>query len=204
MADTVTLPGTGAVVGTDEVNIGGTPQQIQRVKLVDGTDGGTDLIGGSTARGLIVDPRPYAKRLTATPAITLVAYTAKDAVGALLTFAGAGRAAGAPFRLDSIEVVDKGQQMANLDLILFDRSITAPTDNAVFAPTDTETGYVIAVVPIGKGAYADFSTNSVASVPVGKLLVPNGTDLFGVLVARDTPTYTSTTDLVVALNGYSE
>lgn len=43
MSDNVTLPGTGAVVGADEVTIGAVLQQVQRVKLVDGTDGGTAL-----------------------------------------------------------------------------------------------------------------------------------------------------------------
>lgn len=163
---------------------------------------GTTEIAGADAQW--VQPRAVPKRLSVTPVISTTAYAAKDAVGGLMTFASAARSAGAAFRLDSVVVVDKGQQMANLDLLLFDRTITAPTDNAVFAPSDTELGYVVAAIPIGKGAFADLSTNSVGTVPVGQLLVPNGTDLFGVLVARDTPTYTSVGDLVVILNGYAE
>ncbi len=55
MSDTVTLPGTGTVVGSDEVTIGAVLQQVQRVKLVDGSDGGTGLIGGDATNGLDVD-----------------------------------------------------------------------------------------------------------------------------------------------------
>lgn len=201
MADGVTLPGTGAVVGTDEVTIGGTSQQIQRVKLVDGTDGGTDLLAGSAARGLMVDPRPSVVRITATPTIsTSPAYAAKDAVGGLLTFASAARASGGSIRVESVQVVDKGQQMADLDLILFDRSVTAPTDNAVFDPGDTELGYVVDVIPVGRGHYADMNDNCVAAVNgLASRCVLNGTSLYGVLVARSTPTYTSTSDVTVTL-----
>lgn len=57
MADTISVtPGSGAVVGTDEVTIGGTLQHVQRVKLVDGTDGGTALIPGDATLGLAVKP----------------------------------------------------------------------------------------------------------------------------------------------------
>jgi hypothetical protein len=55
MADTITLPGTGSVVGTDEVTIGAVLQHLQRIKLYDGTDGGTEAIAGSAANGLDVD-----------------------------------------------------------------------------------------------------------------------------------------------------
>lgn len=55
MADNVTLPGAGVVVGADEVTIGAVLQQVQRVKLVDGTDGGTGLIPGDATNGLQVN-----------------------------------------------------------------------------------------------------------------------------------------------------
>lgn len=56
MADNVAITaGTGTTIGTDEVTIGGVSQHVQRVKLVDGTDGGTGLIGGDATNGLDVD-----------------------------------------------------------------------------------------------------------------------------------------------------
>jgi hypothetical protein len=45
----------GATLGSDEVTIGGVLQHVQRVKLVDGADGGTGLLGGDAANGLDVD-----------------------------------------------------------------------------------------------------------------------------------------------------
>lgn len=42
MADTVSITaGSGTTIGTDEVTIGGTAQHLQRIKLFDGTNGGT-------------------------------------------------------------------------------------------------------------------------------------------------------------------
>lgn len=56
MADTVAITaGSGTTIGTDEVTIGAVLQHVQRVKLVDGADGGTALIGGDATNGLDVD-----------------------------------------------------------------------------------------------------------------------------------------------------
>lgn len=199
MADTVEItPGTGAVIGTDDVTIGGTPQQVQRMKLVDGTDGGTDLLPGTAARGLSVDPRAKVVRLSATPTISTTAYAAGDAIGGLLTFSNAARSSGGSCRIDAVQIVDKAQQYADINLVLFDRSITAPTDNAAFDPTDAELANVVGVVPIGGGFYYGFNDNGVASISgLGITAVLNGTDLFGVLVAVTAPTYGTTSDLVV-------
>lgn len=202
MADTVPITaGAGTTVGTDEVTIGATSQHIQRVKLVDGTDGGTDLLPGSAARGLAVDPRSKVVRLQVTPTVsTSPAYTAVDAIGGLMTFSNAARASGASVVVDAVQLVDKGQQLKDVDLFLFDRSIIAPTDNAVFDPTDTELGYVVGVVNIAPADYKSLNDNAVAHRgALGIAAVLNGTDLFGVLVARGTPTYASTSDIVVTL-----
>lgn len=58
MADGITVDNgtlTDYVASTDEVTIAGLLAHVQRMKLVDGTDGGTDVIPGSTANGLDVD-----------------------------------------------------------------------------------------------------------------------------------------------------
>lgn len=202
MADTVAITaGAGTVIGTDEVTIGGTTQHVQRVKLVDGTDGGSELLGGTAARGLYVDQRSKVVRLQVTPVVsTTPAYTAKDAVGSQMTFANAVRATGGSGTIMAVQIEDKGQQRIATDLVLFDRSITAATDNAIFAPTDAELAFCIGVIPILAADYYDFSTNSVASQKgVNLPFVLSGTDLFAQLVTRGTPTYTSVNDIVVTL-----
>lgn len=195
MADNVAFtPGTGATVATDDIS----GVHYQRNKIALGADGTAIDLVGTAARGAYVDPRPLAVRLSQTPTISTTAYAAKDAVGGLMTFANAVRASGGTCLVQSVQVVDKDQEMAALDLVLFDRSITAPTDNAAFDPTDTELTQCVGVIPIT--FYADFNDNAVAIVNnVGLECVLNGTDLFGVLVSRGTPTYTATSDIVVIL-----
>src|SRR5688572_8682452 len=141
MADTVTLPGTGAVVGTDEVTIGGTAQQIQRVKLVDGVDGGTDLIPGTALRGLYVDLRGATTRIQATSAgltTASTAYAAGDQLGTELSFANAVRVSGGYGSIVGATLLDKAKVNGGVDLYLFDRSVTPAADNAAFAFSDSD------------------------------------------------------------------
>jgi hypothetical protein len=62
LADTITLPGTGAIVATDEVTFAAVLQHFQRMKLFDGTDGGTVPVAALTTApvgtegGLVVRP----------------------------------------------------------------------------------------------------------------------------------------------------
>lgn len=207
MADNVAITaGSGTTVATDELTINAVAAQVQRVKNVLGADGtytadqAGRVVSGSDGAAY-TDPRPKKVRLSVTPTISAAGiYAAKDAVGALMTFANAARFSGGSIVIEAVQVADKDQELADLELLLFDRSITAPTDNAVFDPTDTESTQCIGSVYISRGFYADLNDNSVAAInDVGLSAVLNGTDLYGVLVARSTPTYTATTDLTVTL-----
>lgn len=201
MADTVEItPGTGAVIGTDEVTIGGALQQVQRVKLVDGTDGGTDLLPGSTDRGLQVDPRAKVVRVSGSvPGMSTSAYAAKDAIGTGTTLASVNRASGKPVVLQSIVLRDVDQTEGQMDLVIFDTALASVTDNAVFDPTDAELLNLLAVVPIVTGDYADFNDNEVAfRGPLGLDLLPTGTDLYVYCVAREAITYASTPALQIS------
>lgn len=166
---------------------------------VDGTDVPTKAL---VVDGRMVFDDPDVRvKVSQTPTVSSgSAYAVKDAIGALLTFAGVARTGFLSGVLETVTIVDKGQQMKALDLVLFSASLTAPTDNAIFDPTDAELLTCIGVVKIAAGDYFDFNDNSVASVRLNHPYVLAGTPMYGVLVARDTPTYTSTTDIVVTLS----
>lgn len=136
-------------------------------------------------------------RISQTPTVsTTPAYTAKDAVGGLLTFANAARTSGGTIIIESVAVIDNSQQMPALDLVLFDRTFSASTDNAAFDPTDADLANVIGVIPIA--SWADFNDNSVATrYGLGLAAKLDGTSLFGQLVTRSTPTFVATTDITV-------
>jgi len=139
-------------------------------------------------------------RLVAFPTVsTSPAYTAKDAVGGKLTFANAARSTGGSITIQSVIVADKSQQQPSLELVLFDRDFTASSDNAAFDPADTDLPYVVGVIPVSN--WYDFNDNSIATrhgLQVAAKL--EGTDLYGQLVTRTTPTFVSTTDITVALD----
>lgn len=175
MADNIDItPGTGKTISTDDR--GGA--HVQRV---------TDTL--------------EQVRVTVTPTISAAGiYAAKDAIGALYTFTDAVAYSGGSGRVIAVVIVDKDQERADMDLVLFDSSITAPTDNAVFDPTDAELSQCLGWISIGSGAYSDFNDNSVAIIPCDLPFKLNATaNLYGAMVARSTPTYTATTDLVVTL-----
>jgi len=139
-------------------------------------------------------------RITVQPVVsTTPAYTAKDAVGGKLTFANAARSSGGSITVQAVVVVDRSQQMPALELVLFDRDFTASNDNAAFDPTDADLAYCVGVVKIGD--WSDFSDNAVAvRTGIGLAAKLEGTDLYGQLVTRSTPTFVATTDIVVALH----
>lgn len=138
--------------------------------------------------------------ISQTPTITAGAYAAKDAVGGKLTFANAARKTGGTAVIEGLIVKDLGQQMAELDLVLFDQDFTSTTDNDPFDPSDADLANCIGVLTIVAADYADFTDNSVGTVQNLKLpITVAATSIYGQLVSRGTPTYTSTSDLQVKL-----
>lgn len=199
MADTVQITaGTGTVVGTDEVTIGAVTQHVQRMKLVDGTDGGTELIPGTADKGLVVQPRPKLVRLVVTPVVSTITYAVKDNVGGVMTFANAARVAGGSIRVEEVVISDNALAAKDLELVFFRSSPTA-TDNAVFDPTDTQINDITGTVLISQGNYSLFNDNNVAHVPVRTAMVLDTVDLYAVLVCRTAFIFSATNDITVAL-----
>ena len=132
-----------------------------------------------------------------------VAYAAGDAVGTLLSFADAVRVVGGSGVIEAVIVADKAKQSAAMDLLLFDANPggTTVTDNAALTVADADLVKCIGVIPITAEDYHAIADNSVASLRnLGAAFkVAAGTTLYGVLVARGTPTYAGASDLVVRL-----
>ncbi len=200
MADNVAFTqGSGTSYWTDEVT---GPKHVAYTKLADGTADSTAVIPGDANRGLKVNPGVVA-RLTATPTIDTAIYAAGDAVGGLLTFTNAVRFSGGGLRIRKVLLVDKDQEQAPFDLVLFDRTFTNTADQAAFDPTDADLANIVAVVPIS--VYANFNDNAVGFSPdLDWPVLLNGTSLFGQLVTRGTPTFTSSSDLTVILSVIQE
>jgi len=195
MADNVAITaGAGTTIATDD--IGGV--QYPRSKVSLGADGSATDWVGTAGRGGYVDPRLSVVRLSVTPTISTSAYSAAQSIGGLLTFSNAARASGGSCSVQSVQISDKVlSNNASIDLVFFDRTLTA-TDQSNFDPTDTDITHFTGQVSIVPADWVGFNDNSaVSKTSLNMEMVLNGTDLFGVMIARDANTWTTTSDLTV-------
>jgi len=141
--------------------------------------------------------------VTQKPTITAGAYSANDAVGGLLTFANVGRTSvsNGGSILTNVVIIDDAGQDAELELWLFDRTFTAMSDNAAWAPSEADLENLIAVVSTedsGQGWLAAGTPSAIDIECMKRIdLTSGGTSLFGQLVTRGTPTYAATDDITV-------
>ena len=137
--------------------------------------------------------------LSQTPTVTAGAYSAKDAVGGLLTFAGASAIYGRGGVIKNVLILDDAGQDAGLELWLFKETFTAMSNNAAWNPSQADLRKLVAIISIPAGSYHDAGTESAADVEVSKRYDLTGTSLFGQLVTRGTPTYVATDDVTVII-----
>ena len=160
------------------------------------------LAGGETHIGSIGGNTVVAVQ---TPTVTVGAYSAKDAVGGLLTFADAARVSGGAITIQAVVVSDLAAQSAGLVLALYDRTFTNTADNAAFDPSDADALNCIGYVAILASDYVAFADNAIATVRnIGLPAVLNGTSLFGQLMCTGTPTYAGTSDMQVTVGIFQE
>lgn len=138
------------------------------------------------------------------------AYTAKDSVGGLLTFTGVTCPTSHNGRIIAVQVWDTADQAVEYDLVLFSSNPTGST-----ITNKTATNIVLAdfakVLPIINLATTDHfsysatglsSLSSLGSSAFSVTTTPDAGTLYGALVTRGTPTYTSTTGVTIRI-GFS-
>jgi hypothetical protein len=143
--------------------------------------------------------------LLVTPTVsTTPAYTAGDCLGGKNTIAGAVRATGFGAKLETLTIVDKGDQAAaGIDVIFFssDPTNSTFTDNAALAMNDADAVKILGVVSVLTADWVALNGSKAATkAPNLRFTVATpGANIFCVLVARGTPTQASTTDIQVTL-----
>jgi hypothetical protein len=199
VADNVTLPGTSAVVSTDDIGAG---VQAQNVKLMDGTGGSSAVIPGDATNGLRVYPRPKASWLQQSSAgltTATTSYSISDQVGTIFTFTNAAIDSGGTGVILSAVVLDKADVMTDMRLHFWKATVTLASDNAAFTVSDADMqnylGYVSA-------SAIDVGANRVAVVPnIGLGYSCAATSLFMAVQTMTAHTfYAATTDIWVALH----
>lgn len=181
----------GVDIGDVTINNGAGAAAVQ---IQDG--GNTITVDGTVA---LATP-PTGIMISVVPGITAGAYIAKDAVGGLMTFANAVRAAGGTAILNSIVIGDNDDEKAGLELWLFSQDPTAVADNAPMDFPDASMAYLQGIVPIATADYYSLLDNGAACLRgVGLEFKCAATSLFGQLKCTGTPTYTAISDLTVTL-----
>ena len=133
--------------------------------------------------------------ISQTPTVTAGAYSAGDAVGGLLTFANAARVAGGGGVIKDLIILDDAGQDAELELWLFNATITAMADNAAWAPSEADLRKLVAIISTSDGAWFAAGTPSAARVEASQRYDLTATSMFGQLVTRGTPTFAATDDV---------
>ena len=137
--------------------------------------------------------------ISQTPTVTAGAYIAGDAVGGLLTFAGAARVAGDGGVIKDVIIIKDNGNTAALELWLFNATFTAMVDNAPWAPSEADLRKLVAIIATADGASFAAGTPAVARVECSQYYECTGTSLFGQLVTRGTPTFGATDDVTVKI-----
>jgi len=132
------------------------------------------------------------------------AYADGDDLGAVFEITNAVPHMGATAKITSLTLLDKAKQNSALALLLFDSlPVVASSENAALNITDAiMSDQFIGVISIPSANYFSISASGIAVVDnIQKMVraVAKATSIYGQLLCKGTPTYTSTTDLVLRL-----
>lgn len=144
--------------------------------------------------------------LATTTVSTSPAYASGDLIGGLLTFGNILRDTQPTGYVLSACVYDKSAQAVDMELILLTEPFSAATvltDNGAFAPADADLSKMLPPIALGSSSRFQFLNNGIKCVTVPALPVVNSSttkrNLYGVLISRGTPTFSSTSDISVEI-----
>ena len=140
------------------------------------------------------------KVISLTPTVDTAIYASGDQLGSLMTLSG-GLISMRSGILESLSIVDKSKQKSVLNVLFFSSTPTiVSVDNAPLDITDAEmAAKCIGYVPVAAADYKDIANSSIASVRALNLVLnrTDTSDLCALILSGGTPTYTSTSDLVL-------
>jgi hypothetical protein len=147
--------------------------------------------------------------VTVTPTVDTAIYASGDRIGSIMEFTNALDDSSGTATIQSVTIVDKAAQSSILQILFFnDLPTVASADNAALNITDAEmAAKCIGHVSVVAADYFALSASSVACVRNINLLVTSvksstnttGKSIWGVIRSGGTPTYTSTSDLVISV-----
>lgn len=205
-ADTSTL--AGAVSGTEvQVDVVGSlpagTNAIGKLAANSGVDIGdvdvTSIAAGENLIGLVGASDIV---VTITPTVAAEAHSAGDLLFDSTEIANAVRVNAGTALVESITIVDKGDQKPSIHLLFANAATDFGAPGGVPDPDDTEALTVIGVVEVDTADYVDLGGASVVTVPNIGLLLKAGaatTSIYLAGIAVGTPTPASTSDYQIAI-----
>lgn len=139
--------------------------------------------------------------ITVAPVVTAGAYSAKDVVGGLLTFASAASVYKGAGIIRKI-VVKNNAMVADLLMVnLFNTAPAVIADNGPYDPTDAEMATCIGTIPIVAADYVLATDNAIATklLECPFVLAAGGTSLYAYVSTVATPSYAAITDFAITL-----
>lgn len=176
--DIVTLP------GSVESDIGDIKTAVEAA-----TPAGENHIGEVGGNSTVIE---------VTPTITAGGYSINDIVGGKQTLANVLRTAGKYAILQDLAIIDKEQQNAPLEILLFKADLAGTySDNDAEAISAADALLCIARIQVLASDYVSFANFSQVNIPsIGKLVyATSGTTLYALIKVGTAPTYASTSDL---------
>lgn len=161
---------------------------------------GSDLTTYGTTNSVFVGGT---SQVQVTPTVTSAsAYAASNVVGGLLTFANAVQSTVLSGVITSVSVAVKSTQTAGFKLYLFSASPAGTfTNKTAGAIATADASLLLDVITLGA---ADSGLGSNVTIyntdAISRSVVLAGTSLYGVLITTGTPTFTTTTDVVVTVS----
>lgn len=130
-------------------------------------------------------------------------YAALDIIGGQLTLTDAMRISDGTGVLHSISITDDDNEKAAFDILLFHSSLAGTvTDNGAFAHNSADPAKFLGRVQVLASDYVTVVTGSLAVANLRSIGLPvkasGSRNLYALIIATGTPTYTAATDLKIA------
>lgn len=135
----------------------------------------------------------------AAPACDTAAYAAGELIGGKLTLSFATASSVFTGIISNVTIIDKDKEAADLDVVFFDTdpSSTTFTDQAAFDPADADLLNIICTVSVTTDVAFSDNGISYANNVNCPFITPSSTTIYAAIVSRGTPTYTTSSDLLL-------
>lgn len=138
-----------------------------------------------------------------TPTVDTSIYASGDRLGSIMTLTDFFQKYNRSAEIEGLSLLDKSKQKSVLQVLFFDElPAVVSADNAPLDITDAEMAdKCLGYLPVVAADYKDLANSSIATIfPAAPLIVTGkSTSLYALILSGGTPTYTSTSDLVLRL-----